>query len=115
MNKVAGWHRLATMNGEDVTRRTIRNWVDDLEAVGLLSPENYEQRRGVSYAADPATSKRTLQVLSKSVGFEVAALRRFTAEVRGANGSLEWLEWTRNVLALSGDRCEWGPTPDSAG
>lgn len=108
-NKVKGWHRLAQMNGEDVTQRTIRNWVNELETVGLLVPEKYEQRAGVAYTADIATSKRALQVLSYNAGFEVAALRRLGEKIRQSAGSIDWLDWAESVFDLSGDRCLWGP------
>ena len=114
-NKVKGWHRLAQVNGEDITQRTVRNWVSELEAVGLVTPEKYEQHAGVSYAADSATSKRALQVLSYNGGFEVAALRRFAEKVRGSDGALDWLAWAESVFDLRGDRCGWDPPPGSPG
>jgi len=114
-NKVKGWHRLAQVNGEDVTQRTVRNWVNELEAVGLLTPTEYEQHAGVSYAADSATSKRALQLLSCNGGFEVAALRRFAEKVRGSDGALDWLAWAESVFDLRGNRCGWDPPPGSPG
>lgn len=110
-NKAKGWHRLARMNGEDVSLRTIYDWLDALEAVGLLTPEKYEQHAGVSYAADTSTLKSALQILSCNGGFKVAAVRRFAEKVRGGDGGLDWLAWAEAVFDLSGDRCGWDPPP----
>ncbi|EMA55367.1 hypothetical protein [Halococcus thailandensis] len=114
-NKVAGWHQLAQLNGMDVTERTVRNWIDALESVGLLTAENYEQRAGVSYTAEISTLKSALQVLSSNAGFEVAAVRRLADKIRESDGALEWLAWAEGVFDLSGDRCGWGPPPNSPG
>jgi len=114
-NKAKGWHRLAQANGEDVSLRTIYDWFDALEAVGLLTPEEYEQHAGVSYAADSSTLKSALQVLSSNGGFKVAAVRRFAEKVRGADEGLDWLAWAESVFDLGGDRCEWDPPPAPGG
>jgi len=111
-NKVNGYHRLARLSGLDVTERTVRNYIEDLESVGLLQPEAYEQRAGVSYTADIATLKAALSVISSNTGFEVAAVRRFSTLAASADASLEWLRWAREALGLRGDRCEWDPPPD---
>jgi len=110
-NKVDGYHRLATLAGLDITRRTVYNWIEELEAVGLLTPEAYEQHAGVSYTADPSTLKSALEVLSSNAGFEVAAARRFRQLAAEAGGSLGWLRWARDALGLSGDRCGLDPPP----
>jgi len=114
-NKVAGYHRLARQAGLNVTERTVRNYVDDLEAVGLLHPEEYEQHAGVSYAGDSATLQAALSVLTDNGGFKVAALRRLRTLVEADDGSLSWLTWAREALGLSGDRCEWDPPDVSPG
>jgi len=115
VKKVDGFHRLATLSGLDVTERTVRNWIDDLEAVGLLQAGEYEQHAGVGYTADIATLKAALSVISNNTGFEVAAVRRFRALAETADGTLEWLEWAREALGLGGDRCEWDPPPSTPG
>jgi hypothetical protein len=114
-NKVAEYHRLARLAGMDVTERTVRNYVDDLEAVGLLQPEVYEPRAGVSYSTDVATLKTALSILSGNAGFEVAAVRRVAALAASADGTLEWLRWAREALGLTGARTEWDRPPDPAG
>jgi hypothetical protein len=120
-NKVEGFHRLAqlagvTPQGSDgpPSRRTVRNWVQNLEEVGLLVPEEYEQHAGVSYSVDFATLQDTLSILSDNGGFKVAAVRRFRSLVTASDGSLRWLRWARDAFDLSGDRCEWDPPPHDA-
>jgi hypothetical protein len=114
-NKVKGYHRLARLSGMDVTERTVRNYVDDLETHGLLSPEGYEQHAGVSYSLDVGTLKTALSVLSSNTGFDVAAVRRLRALAESADGTLDWLRQAREVLDLGGDRCEWDPPPSTPG
>ena len=109
------FHRLARLSGLDVTERTVRNWIADLEAVGLLQAGEYKHRAGVSYTADSATLKAALSVISNNTAFEVAAVRRFRALAEAADGTLEWLEWAREALGLRGDRCEWDPPPSTTG
>jgi len=114
-NKVKGYHRLARLSGMNVTERTVRNYVDQLEAVGLLRPEEYEHRDGVSYSTDATTLKAALSVLTSNAGFELAAVRRLRTLATDADGSLEWLRWAREALGLRGDRCEWDPPPSTPG
>ena len=111
-NKVSGFDRLAHLRGEDVTQRTIRNWVGELEALGLLTPKAYEQHRGVSYAVDTATSKRAFHVLSSNGGFEVAAKRRLAALAAELDSGLAWLDRALSLLDVTGDRCTWPPPPN---
>ena len=115
VKKVDEFHRLATLSGLDITERTVRNWIDDLEAVGLLQAGEYEQHAGVSYTADIATLKTALSIISNNTSFKVAAVRRFQALAESADGSLKWLEWARKTLGLQGDRCEWDPPPSTPG
>jgi hypothetical protein len=110
-NKVKGYHRLAQHCGEDVCEGTVRNWVRALEDVGLLTPEEYEQRAGVSYTVDFATLKSALQVVSSNADLKVPAVRRFREKVARSAGSLDWLAWAEAVFDLGGDRCEWDPPP----
>lgn len=114
-NRAAGYHRLARMFGEDVTLRTVRNWIEDLEGLGLLVPEEYEQRRGVSYAVDIATSKRALQALSCNGGFEVATKRRLAALAAELDSALAWLCRAIDLLALFGDCCSWSTVVNRGG
>jgi hypothetical protein len=111
-NKVKGYHRLASLAGMDVSRRTIYEWVHALEEVGLLHPENYEQHAGVSYTADFATLKSTLLVVSNNAGFKVAALRRLQQKIRRSTSALDWLEWAQEVFALDGTVENVNPPPD---
>lgn len=112
-NKVSGYHRLARLAGINVTERTVRNWIDDLEEVGLLRPEEYEQRAGVSYSIDIPTLKSALLVISGNVGFKVAAVRRFQSIVGAADGTLDWLQRAQEIFDLTGDRCAWGNRGDA--
>lgn len=104
-NKASGWNRLARLHGENVTQRTVYNWLNALEDIGLIIPTEYEHRAGVSFTADCSTLKMALSLLHSNAAFNVAAVRRFVREVRAADGSLDWLTWAHEVFALSGDRC----------
>jgi hypothetical protein len=108
-NKAKGWHALAKANGMDVRLATIYNWLNALEGTGLLVPEKYEQRRGVSYTADIPTLKSALLVLSGNGGLKVAAVRRLAAKIRESDGALGWLDWAKSAFGLGGDRCQWEP------
>jgi hypothetical protein len=104
-----------TARGKDTppSYETVCEWVDQLEAVGLLTPGEYEQRRGVVYEADPATLDSALQLLSRNGFSKVAAVRRFREKVARSDGSLGWLAWAEAVFDLGGNRCEWDPPPTS--
>jgi len=99
-NKVAGYHRLARLSGIDVSQRTIYNWVNSLEEIGLLQPEEYEQHAGITYSTDFATLKQALSVLSSSPDFKVAAVRRLRRLVAESDGGLSWLDRARDLLNL---------------
>lgn len=114
-NKVKGYHRLASLCGEDVCEETVRNWIRELEGIGLLQPETYECRRGVSYTADPPTLERALQVLSYNAGFKVAATRALAAKIHESATGLDWLSWAEDVFDVSGDRCTWSPPGNGGG
>lgn len=114
-NKPKGYHRLAQLCGMDVSQRTVYNWINDLEAIGLLHPEEYEQHAGVSYTADLATLQSALSVLSHNGGFKVAAVRRFRTLAERPDGSLAWIAWAREALGLCGDHSEWDPPPKARG
>jgi hypothetical protein len=92
-NKVKGYHRLAQLSGLDVTLRTVYDWIHDLEGIGLLQPENYEQRAGVSYAASLPTLNSVLSLLSGNGGFKVASKRRLRALAAEADSAIDWLKW----------------------
>jgi hypothetical protein len=102
-NKVDGFHRLAQLSGLEVSKRTVYNWVNALEEVGLLRPEGYEQHAGVSYAVDTATLKSALSVLSHNGGFKVAAVRRFRRIIADSTSAFDWLEWARDAFTLQGN------------
>lgn len=110
-NKPKGYYRLAQLCGITVSQRTVYNWIHELEAVGLLHPEDYEQHAGVSYTVDIATLQSALSVLSGNGGFNVAAVRRFRTLAEQTDGSIGWLTWAREVLGLRGDRCLLDPPP----
>lgn len=112
---VASYHRLARLSGRDplqVTERTVRHWVENLQDLGILTQGEYEYRHGRPYSADVTTLKSALSVLTSNTGFEVAAARRFRALAEAATGSLSWLKGSREALNLSGDRCDWIPPPE---
>jgi hypothetical protein len=113
-HKVAEYHRLAILTGLDVTERTVRNYIDDLQAVGLLEAEAYEQRAGVSYTADRSTLKTALSVLTNNAAFKVPARRLLRRKMDKAGSVAEWLDWARAVFGLGGDRCDLDPPPDPA-
>ena len=108
-NKVAEFARLIRLCGEDVTQRTVRNWVDELDKLSLLIPEEYEQQLGVSYAVDIDTSKRALQTLSCNVGFEVAAKRRLAALASDFDTGLAWLHEVITLYNVGDGQCAWSP------
>jgi hypothetical protein len=110
-NKVDGYYRLAQLSGLDVSKRTVYNWVNALEEVGLLRPERYEQHAGVSYAVDTATLKSALSVLSNNGGFKVAAVRRFRRILAESGSGLGWLGWARDVFSLQGNGEALDPRP----
>jgi hypothetical protein len=109
---IRSMHRLASLNGIDVSERTVRRWVADLVDVGLLDPSEYKPQAGVEYTADSSTLTEALLVLTSNAGVEVAAKRRFRQIVEKARSSGEWLEWAREMLDLSGSRCDRDPPPD---
>lgn len=108
------FHRLAVLCGEDVTYRTVCNWVNALVDAGLLEPGAYEPRAGVRFTADPGTLKSALSVLTRNTGFKVAAVRRFVTLADGSDGSLRWLKWARDVLRLTGEVVDFDPPPASS-
>jgi len=112
---IQAMHRLASLNGIDVTERTVRRWVADLVDVGLLDPGEYKPRAGVDYTADSSTLTDALLVITSNAGVEVAAKRRFRRVVEKARTSTGWLEWAREMLDLSGSRCDRDPPPDGPG
>ena len=112
-HKVAEYHRLARLSGLDVTERTVRNYIDDLDAVGLLDAEAYEHRAGRSYSADRSTLKTALSVLTYNESFKVAAKRRLRENLDKAASIGEWLDWAQAVFGLGGDRCDLDPPPET--
>jgi hypothetical protein len=102
-NKVSGYHRLAQLSGLDVSERTVYNWVDALEEIGLLHPEEYEQHAGVSYAVDSATLQSALSIISSNAGFKVAAIRRLRRLLADCDGGLSWLRHARDLVDLHGE------------
>ena len=114
-NKVAEYHRLARLSGLSVSKRTIYEWIHALEDAGLLHPETYEQRSGVSYAVDLATLKSALQILSNNAGFKVAAKRRLTSILRESGSGLDWLRWAQGVFDVHGSDGDDLLPPDRGG
>jgi hypothetical protein len=108
-------HRLSGYYGMNVTYRTVSDWVNSLEEIGLLDAGEYAFRSGVRYSVSLATLKRALQVLSGNAGFKVASrrfLRRKIAE--GTSGS-EWLRWARETLFLNTLSAEHDPPEKTLG
>ncbi|KMT45692.1 hypothetical protein EL22_28560 [Halostagnicola sp. A56] len=114
MNKRA-FHRLATLSGMDVTYATVSRYVNNLEAVGLLEGEKYEQHAGVTYASDPATFTAALEVLSNNAGLKVAAARRFRSIIEESGGTADWLAWAREVFDLEFTPSGRGAPPNGPG
>lgn len=114
--RVKALHRLARLDGLMVSERTVRRWVADLEAVGLLDAGKYEPQRGVPYTADTATLTAALSVLSHNEGVEVALKRRIASLAESAGSAGDWIREARDLLGLAGDRVNLdqpvGPPPD---
>lgn len=106
VNNKSEFHRLAQVNGMDVSRKTVNEWVNALEAIGLLEAGDYVQREGVRYSVSRATLNSALQVVSGNGGLKVAAVRRLRRKIADAGSVDDWLEWARGVFDLSGDRCD---------
>jgi len=96
-------HRLARATGQDVAERTVRRWVDDLEAVGLVDSGDYVAREGVPYSADGATLTRALSVLTSNAGVEVAIKRRLAALASEADSAAAWLRAARDLATVGVD------------
>ena len=111
--RIAPLHQLATVAGLDVSKKTVRRWVDGLTDLGLLDAGEYEYRAGVPYAADPSTLTSALSVVSNNASVKVAARRRFARLVAAADGTLSWLDRARAVLGLRGGGEPVNPPPDS--
>lgn len=105
----AALHRLAKHDGMDVSERTVRRWIKDLEDVGLLSAGEYEQRVGVPYEADTATLTRALQCISNSTSVEVALRQRLASLAANADSGGSWIRRARELLGLGGDRVDLDP------
>jgi hypothetical protein len=106
VNKPKGWHRLARLNGEDVSLRTVRRWINDLVDVGLLTREKYEQDEGVGYSAERAASTTALTILSINAPVEAASCgltRRFREKVAAADRAAEWIAWVGRNFDVGGD------------
>ena len=105
-NTVRGWYRLAKLNGEDVSLRTVRNWVTALEDAGLLTRGEYVQNEGVGYSASRAASKTALTILCNRGSFEAASkslYRRFRTKVEASDHAAEWIAWCGQHLNIGGD------------
>lgn len=112
---VEALHRLATLEGFDVSERTVRRWTDDLVDVGLLHPGEYESRAGVPYSAEISTLTQALSVLSCNESVEVAFRRRLAALAAEADSARAWLQRAREELGLGGDRRDLPPPGSGAG
>jgi transposase-like protein len=111
-------HRFARAHGLDVSERTVRRWVDQLQEIGLVDAGEYAHREGVDYTAEGATLTRALSVLCGNAGVEVAVKRRLAALAQEAGSPSEWLRIAKGVVDVAGDRCERSdldPPPDPAG
>jgi len=96
-------HRLARLSGQDVCERTVRRWIDDLQAIGLVDSGDYLPRKGVPYSADATTLTRALSILCGNTGVEVAVKRRLAALAQEADSAAAWLRRARDLVALHGD------------
>lgn len=95
------FHTLAEAYGENVRKRTIDNWVAEIADIGLLiETDDYPQRKGVVFTANPATLKKALLVLTNNTHFEVGTVRRLKTKIKESGGTLEWLEWADEVFGL---------------
>jgi hypothetical protein len=111
-------HRLARASGQDVTERTVRRWIDQLEDIGLADAGEYKHRQGVAFSTDGSTLTRALSVLCSNAGVEVALKRRLATLAQEAGSPTDWLRVAKGVVDVAGDRClrgELDPPPDSPG
>jgi hypothetical protein len=113
-NKVQGYHRLARLSGLEVSQRTVYDWVTALEDHGLLVPEAYEPRAGVSYAVDFDTLQSALSILSDNGGFKVAAVRRFRRLLGRSSRPLDWVGWAQEVFGSPSRASGRGHDPPDA-
>jgi len=104
---------LAHVAGLNVSERTIRRWIDDLEDIGLVNAGDYIHRAGVEFSTDGSTLTRALSVLTSNAGVEVAIKRRLAALATDADTAGEWLRAARGLVPLDGGG-EW-PPPDTSG
>ncbi|MFC6975103.1 hypothetical protein ACFQL1_11215 [Halomicroarcula sp. GCM10025709] len=100
---VSGFHEFATSqkDGLDVEERTIRNYIKELQSLGIVEEGEYIQREGRTYDFDIATSKKALLILTNNTDFEVDTVRRLAEIVDSANESTEWIEWVSEHLQTS--------------
>jgi len=86
-------HEFALDRGEDVTKRTVDNWVDCLVDLGLfIETDEYKFRAGQIFRANPATLRKALKILTYRGYFEPGTTRLLRAEIEEADGTLDWLE-----------------------
>ncbi|WP_251341986.1 bifunctional DNA primase/polymerase [Haloplanus halophilus] len=95
-------HRVARVTGHDVTERTVRRWIEDLEDLGLVDAGDYAPREGVPYSADGATLTRALEVLTNNADVEVAVKRRLAALASELDSAAEWLRRASALVDLRG-------------
>lgn len=105
VNNKWGFHRLAILQGMDVSYKTVSDWVNALEDVGVLDAGEYVQREGVRFSVSRTTLNSALQVISGNGGFKVAAKRRLRQKIKESGSLGNWLTWAQEVFDLSGDRC----------
>ncbi|SDK15240.1 hypothetical protein SAMN05216226_1266 [Halovenus aranensis] len=76
---VSDYADLAQDAGIDVSKRQIRNYLNDLVDVGLVTQGEYKQNRGRPHETDLTASNLALQILSYNGFFEAEAVRRLAA------------------------------------
>jgi putative DNA primase/helicase len=96
-------HRLARLTGQEVSERTARRWIDDLQDLGLIDAGDYLSRDGVAYSTDGATLTRALSVLTSNADVEVAVKRRLAALAQELDSAAAWLRRARELVDLRAD------------
>ena len=116
--KAEGWRYLCrvygveTRNGTTPSLSTIYDWLDRLDRLDLLRPEEYEQREGRTHSGSPATLNLALQYLSHNVNFKVGVARRFRRFVADGASAEVWLSLLAEAFD-AGDGVSGGhPPPD---
>lgn len=99
---VSAYHELSDEDSceFDVSKDTIRNWLNELAEYGLVEKGEYKQREGRLYIATGAILEKALLLLSNNWISKVDAVRRLSEKMENPDGTLGWLEWAEEAFDL---------------